>query len=377
MSVLLDESMETSCSKVMKIRSLFKSGALLFSLALLLVLLALSLTIFFVRQQNTSLPVRSAYPANIDFEPLESYGTYNPTALSNPNIRAVDVNMNWASVEPQQGMFNFGPADNEVAAWAKQRKKFTLIVRYIDETGIAHGTDCNIRQFLPAWEIMRIQHFCDMDRRTIIPDYFGPTFEGDLKAYVKAIADHFAISPYRNNLLYVRIGLGLGGEGFPLTPGGDYAFDKQRLESWGYTPAAWAAWQKALLTYYKSVFPYTTIIYPVNGLDTDQTTGQPVQVEVAEWAASQGMGIGQQGLRPQSNYPLFQSLRSKYPGIYIQFQTVLAINGGKDQVQGDIQAASRNGAQFIEWYSQDATNPSFQSLFAQWQQMVDSMFANT
>lgn len=361
----------------MKIRSLPKSRTLLLSFALLLVLFALSLTIFIIRQQNTPLPTRSKlYPANIDFEPLESYGTFNPAALSNPNIKAVDVNMNWINVEPQQGIFNFGPADNEIAAWARQGKNFTLIIRYVDETGIANGTDCNIRQFLPSWEIMRIQHFCDTDRRTIIPDYFGPTFEGDLKAYVKAIADHFAQSPYKNDLLYVRIGLGLGGEGFPLTPAGDYAIDKLQLENWGYTPGAWAAWQKALLTYYKSVFPYTTIIYPVNGLDTDQATGKPVQDEVAEWAAAQGMGIGQQGLRPQSNYPLFRSLRSEYPQMYIQFQTVLAINGGKNEVQGDIQAAHRNGAQFIEWYSQDTANPSFQPLFAQWQQMVDSVFAS-
>jgi len=41
-------------------------------------------------------------------------------------------------------------------------------------------------------------------------------------------------------------------------------------------------------------------------------------------------------------------------------------------VQTDIRAADNDGAQFIEWYSGDVVNAAYQSLFAQWQQMVNS-----
>jgi hypothetical protein len=37
------------------------------------------------------------FPANIDYEGINSYGNYNPAALSNPNVGAVDISMNWGS----------------------------------------------------------------------------------------------------------------------------------------------------------------------------------------------------------------------------------------------------------------------------------------
>ena len=320
----------------------------------------------------------TSYPANIDYEGASGYGTYNPSALANPHVGAVAINMNWVDVEPQQGVFNWAPADHEVAAWVATGKRFTLIVRYIKE-GTA-GTDCSSPQLTPSWEIARIQSFCDTDMGTLLPDYFDPMFRADLKAYVQAIATHFAASPYRNNLLYERIGVGEGGEGIPFMPAGDYAtVDKPQLVSWGYTPTTWAAWQKEMMTSYKNAFSYSTAIYPLNGLDTDPATAQPVQVEVARWAASQGMGVGQQGLQPTTSTPLFRQLRSQYPRIYIQYQTISFVSNSATPscdatcvVQTDIRAADNDGAQFIEWYSGDVVNAAYQSLFAQWQQMVNS-----
>jgi hypothetical protein len=163
-------------------------------------------------------------------------------------------------------------------------------------------------------------------------------------------------------------------------PGGDYAtVDKPQLVAWGYTPTIWAAWQKEMMTSYQHAFSYSIVIYPLNGLDIDPTTGQPVQVEVARWAASQGMGVGQQGLQPTTSTPLFRQLRSQYPRIYIQYQTISFVSHSATPscdatcvVQADIQAADNDGAQFIEWYSGDAVNAAYQSLFAQWQQIVNS-----
>jgi len=184
--------------------------------------------------------------ANVDYEGFTSYGIYNPAALNNANIGAVDINMNWAQIEPQQGIFNFTPADREAGAWAAKGKSFNLIVRYINEG--SPSTDCSSAQLLPAWEISRIQHFCDADMGTLIPDYFDLTFKQDLMSYVNAIADHFAKSPVQNRLLYVRVGVGEGGEGFPYMARGDYAVDKQQLISYGYSPTAWAVWQEEMMT---------------------------------------------------------------------------------------------------------------------------------
>ena len=163
---------------------------------------------------------------------------------------------------------------------------------------------------------------------------------------------------------------------------GDYAsVDKPHLVTWGYTPTTWAAWQKEMMMSYQHAFSYATVIYPLNGLDIDPTTGQAVQVEVARWAASQGMGVGQQGLQLGTSTPIFQQLRSQYPRLYIQYQTISFVSNSVTSscdatcvVQADIQAAENNGAQFIEWYAADVVNPAYQSLFAQWQHIVDSKY---
>ena len=357
-------------------------------LLLILLFLSLPIGIFLIRRQanqggllsgGTSTPtstftpsltfVPSTFSANIDFESMNSYGTYNPAALANPSIGAVDINMNWVSVEPQQGVFNWKPADNEIAAWANQGKKFTIVARFINE---GQG-NCNGFQLMPAWEIVRIPHFCSTTGQ-IIPDYFDPTFKADLKAYAQAIAQHIAASPYGNKLLYIRLGVGMGGEGFPIPkPTNPNIADEAQLQNYGYTPTAWAAWQRELMTYYKSVFPFTTVIYPVNGQDIDPVTGQDVSVENANWAAANGFGVGQQGLQPGTNSQLFHSLRSRYPNIYIQYQTFSAEHS-YEEVQAVIQAGERNGAQSIEWYSRNAVNPDYLSLFEQWQQTVNNKF---
>src|SRR5262250_923827 len=98
--------------------------------------------------------------------------------------------------------------------------------------------------------------------------------------------------------------------------------------------------QESMLSYFKSVFSYTTVIYPIVQLDTNPATGNPVQMDVAYWAAAQGMGVGAQGLVPIPNYPyarlnvIIPHILSHYPNTYIQFQTVAAVSSATD-VQGD------------------------------------------
>lgn len=310
------------------------------------------------------------YPANIDYEGIFTYGNYNPAALANPNIGGIDISMNWSQVEPQQGQFNWAPADKVMSDWSAHGKKFTLIIRYVRETG--GQISCNSpQQFLPQWEASRIKTVCDNGTGILIPDYFDPTFEADLKAYVQAIANHIAQSPYKNNLVYVRTAVGVGGEGFPFfRQSSGVRTVMSQLQSYGYSLSAWAAWQKAMMTAFKQAFSYTTVIYPLNAIGTDPSTGQPVYLENAKWAAAQGLGLGQQGLTPTTNYAIFQQLRAQYPKMYIQLQTA---RPGED-VAGCVQVAEKSGVQFVEWYTSDILNSSNQAAFAQWQQYVNNKF---
>ena len=92
------------------------------------------------------------------------------------------------------------------------------------------------------------------------------------------------------------------------------------------------------------------------------------------------MGVGEQGLVPSYPYNYAQiktilaSIQLRYPNTYIQFQTDGPVTSPAD-VQGDIQTANQFGARSIEWFSNDAVNPSYQSSFQQWQQMINHEYS--
>jgi hypothetical protein len=127
-----------------------------------------------------------------------------------------------------------------------------------------------------------------------------------------------------------------------------------------------------MLSYYKSVFPFTTVIYPINqmfypidsSLNINPATGNQVQVDVAEWAVARGMGIGQEGLLGSyaTDYAKFPEIAAwvnqNYPNTYIQFQTVADLSSSATTscpaacvLENDIKAAESYGGQSIEWYS--------------------------
>lgn len=356
-------------------KGFMKSKLALALVALILLATAIAIPLSGLNMHSASAN-DSTYPANIEYDHNTPYGWYEQSNLTNPNINAVDINMNWSDVEPQQGTFNWAPADQEMADWSSHGKKFTLIIRYVHE--LKQKACSNGNQWMPDWELARIPNFCSSGGE-YVPDYFDATFQSDLQAYVTAIAQHVAASPYISSLEFVRIGVGMAGESLPCV--NCNAADMQQLVNWGYSITTWAQWQKAMLTSYTNIFSSaglssTPLIYPLGDNDVDPSTNQTVSHEVGYWAAAQGFGVGQEGLHNASTYAngaavkIAQYVRKNYPTAYIQFQTVSTVANASD-VQGDVAIANGAGAFSIEWYNTDSINPTYQPYFQQWQQMVD------
>src|SRR5205085_6412187 len=129
-------------------------------------------------------------------------------------------------------------------------------------------------------------------------------------------------------------------------------------------------------------FAPTTVIYPINALALNPQTGNPVEMDVAYWAAAHGFGVGAQGLVRVPNYRyadlqiILPYIRQHYPNTYIQFQTVSSVSSYR-AIAGDIQTASGYGARSVEWYESDITTSFFQPLFHRWQQSVQSQYGGS
>ena len=317
------------------------------------------------------------YPANMDFA-SGGYGKWSSAALADPSIAGVTINLYWRQVEPSRGSYNWRPLDTEMAAWAQAGKRVALIARFANEK----GGGCP-GGYLPSWEIARIPTFCDTDLNSTIPDYFSTRFQSDWKAFIQALGNHLAASPYRNAVAYVRAGTGLGGESFYLmysrAGNTDFGHDKQKLVAWGYSPQAWEAFQENLLAFYKRVLPYQDT-YVIDALDVNPTTGNPVQVDVAHWAAAHGDGVGEECIPASSFHHDYADINEitawvhkNYPNAYIQFQTC-GVMSGPAEVAGVISDAESHWGRSIEWYEKGITTSSYQSEYVAYQRWVNKTF---
>ena len=305
-------------------------------------------------------------PANVDYA-SGGYGVYNSAALSNPAIQGVVINVGWNAAEPSRGSYNWTPLDNEASAWAAEGKHVAIVVRFASE--VDRGGTCT-DGFLPAWEASRIPIYCDSDVPDIIPDYFNSTFQADFGAFVTALGDHLKSASYKDNISYIRIGVGLAAEGFDLMRKGrnpDVSTDVAYItKNWGYTPAKWEAWQEQMLSSYQAAMPSgIPILYPIVKQDTDPGTGNPVDLDVAEWWLRQGGGLGQENLPPggfgNPGYADFGAIsmymKAYYPSAYVEFQSEDGLSSSG--VSQSIATAESYGARSIEWYEDEAISPTF------------------
>jgi hypothetical protein len=324
--------------------------------------------------------------ANVDFR-VDGYGAYNPAALSDSWVQGIIINLNWNTVQnTSSSSFNWAPMDSTATAWANAGKHIVLVVRAANETG--GGCSAGRDQLLPGWEITALHNalgavgtFCDRGVDSLVPDWFSSTFQSGFLAFIRALGAHVSAQPYYSSISYVRIGVGVGGEGFFLFPQNGYSADKSWMEThWGYTPRAWENFQETMLAAYRAAFPPPVqIIYPIDAQD-DLSPGIPVDLAVAEWATNYGgIGIGEECLPPGGignfgDFPTIDSwVRENHPNAYIQFQTCGQTPNASDE-QGIITAAEGYGAKSIEWYEGTIVSPPSQSDMTAYQTWVNRTF---
>lgn len=336
-------------------------------------------------------PFTVKWPANSDYA-AGNYGAYASSALTNPSIAAVVCNVNWSAVEATQGSRDWGPLDNVLASWKAAGKHVGICARYASQkNGPGHANG-----ILPSWEVARIETIDDVDTGFLVPNHFNTTFQADWKAFVSALGAHLTGHANLDALAYVRIGCGLGGEGFYLMKpsGPNWATYRSQMATWaGSTsaafPNAWRAYQEMLLAYYRSVIPATVpVLYPiVSAVASDITdTGNQMAVDVGKWALAAGnYGLAQDGLPYTSGstggYGTYAGMNvlmpwvaANYPSAYIQFQAEQGLTSA--QVAQSITNAESLGGRTIEWYeAADATNLANQAAFNGYQSWVSSRFA--
>lgn len=226
------------------------------------------------------------YAANVDYA-SGGYGVYNSAALNDSWIQGVVINMNWNNVETAYGTYNWTPLDNEVAAWDAKGKHVSLVIRPASE--VPGSGSCTSGQILPTWEQTRLgssNWFCDTDVGDVIPNWFSSTFQSDWTGFITALGAHLAAqsSAYQNAISYVRIGVGLGAEGFPIMgtqKNPDFSTDLTTIENnWGYSPSNWESFQETMLSDYQTAINGTPGSSPAFKQDLGKATSSTSTVSI-------------------------------------------------------------------------------------------------
>jgi hypothetical protein len=355
-------------------------------------------------------------PANIDYA-AGAYGEYALAALGNPNIQGVTVNMDWDSVQsgPGYANCNFATTAPNLATvlsdWSSVGKHCVLILRYTLEENAGFGPVDG----LPSWVASDMgvlpaenaphgsinnSFLADYDSAGIVPNVFNSTFQtywqdfiGYLGQYLTSLTvaggGTLLTQTWVDCISYIRVAMGLGGEGFAIMPSGPngnanyatYVNDIQSNSAWLYSSEAWRTWQEGMLTYCRSAgFPTRSdgsiipFIYPMvtvmgtaaNSVCLD--TGHQCAQDVAEWAMSQGgyqYGIGNENMPGTVNpygasgagyagiLNAFSYAQENYPDTYIQVQSAGTLtDAGIAQSVANMEAF---GGSSIEWYERIVT----------------------
>ena len=108
--------------------------------------------------------------------------------LADPNVDGVTVRLDWATLEPSEGIFDFSYLDTTVASCAAAGKK--VLLRIMTQSG------------KPKWVTTAVQNagglffrFLSNGKNTSIPVFWDPTFLAKKTAMIQALGAHLGSNP--------------------------------------------------------------------------------------------------------------------------------------------------------------------------------------
>jgi hypothetical protein len=156
------------------------------------------------------------------------------------------------------------------------------------------------------------------------PNFFAPAFQSNYQAAVSALVKHYAAS---NSVVYIRVGLGKGGEinlprGWqdPSTPCGE-AYTSR----WGYTvgdseKSTWNAYLKKMLDFEGTLTASKQLMVSVTPVPARGVNPEEVSDYIAPIAVRNGVGFGNQGLSPESMRDC-TGMQADWCALFDRFQT--------------------------------------------------------
>lgn len=280
--------------------------------------------------------------------------------LTNKSLTAAVIKVDWSSFDAGSGTYNFAATDAAIAPYLKAGKKVALVVWAVSDSAAGEYGNASTPGYI--WALLGPKNYVNCTTQAGVqrlPNYLDPLWATNYKKAIDAIGSHYAHNP---GILYIRVGLGHGGETIPGA-GWQNVFPA----GWGVTVASWIAYLKDLLEHEATIpgVQWMVGITPM-GNPSDQ-----VPNAIAAVAAPLKIGFGSQGLEKSdltaqittANWKgLFAEYKAK--GVPLELQTIgpscpsgACAGNANQQATGPLppllEFATANGATVIEIYTAD------------------------
>jgi hypothetical protein len=218
-------------------------------------------------------------------EPTQPYYAASVQLLeTNPAVCGADFFVHWSVVDQGPGStpeYNWTSVTDEIAPWIAAGKEVNLIFQTV-----GYGPN---QSWIPSYVLPQINTIQCGDS-PLTPLFWQAPYTELYQTYIRAAVDHFETVP---GIGYIRVGLGTGGETFPLydvgAPGCEAA-----LNATGFTTTIWTHYLLGMLQFEQSLSSPVQLMVALN----DVFPGIPdnVSARVATSAVQDGIGFGSEGL---------------------------------------------------------------------------------
>ena len=216
-------------------------------------------------------------PHNAYYSDVQSY------LLRNPALCGADYWVAWSSVTNGTAghlTYNFSAVDAHAASWIAAGKEVNLVFQ------IFSGPSDYVPGSLLS-EIPTVQ----CGNSAVTPVEWNGTFETAYRGFIATAVHHFETEP---GFGYLRFDLGVPGELAPVSDI-DAPGCQSELASDGFSLASWANYLDGMLSFEHSLDPTIQLLVPISPVFPGE--GDNISATVSKLAASDGIGLGTEGLR--------------------------------------------------------------------------------
>jgi hypothetical protein len=216
----------------------------------------------------------------------------DPAFLTNPSIAGAQLRYSWRELEPARDRYALQPVLDDIATLAAHGKRLFIQIQ-----------DVTFSEILPVPDYLRSEEFTGGAERKWESSATGPRFDGWVaRRWDPKVQDRFirlldTLGRATDSLI----------EGINL-PETAIGFERGDESPSGYSPIAYVAGVKTVMTAARRAFPRAVVIQYANFMPGDAPPSTPYLREVYALAAAIGVGVGGPDILPFRRFQRLNSL---------------------------------------------------------------------